>query len=699
MEFIFQYPIWFIGFCLLLGFVYAFVLYYKSDDFSDDSIQFNYIKKGLSFVRFLTVSILAFLLLSPLVKTRFIDKIKPSIVIAHDNSSSINLGFKKLDSARYINSLNKLHNAFSDKYQLDFYRFSDKLTTKDTLDFKDKKTNISNVLTELNGNYYNRNVGAVVLATDGIYNEGQNPVYTDFSFPIYAIALGDTSIQRDLKITKVNANKIAYLGDNLQVIVNIESYNLNNESYKISIFKHFKGQKNLVQSKNLQIKNDYTEQESTFELKINNIGIQRYSVEVSKLAEEVTYNNNSSNFYIDVIDSRQKILILANAPHPDLAVLKQSISLNKNFDLKIEYANQRTSNLNDYNLVILHQLPSTKHPSNNVFAKIKKDKIPYWLITGSATDYQLLNTIQTNVSVEPSAENRNDATAFYNKNFNTFTLDPNTSIKLKRFPPLVVPFGSFNPGAGSTALLFQQIGMVETEYPILSFSENFDVKSAIFIGDGLWRWKLHDFVENKNHDAFNEIFIKTINYLALKSDKRKFRVATAKNLFYEGESVVIEAELYNQNYELINTPEVALMLKNEKNESFPLVFNRTSNAYSIKTTNLPIGNYNYLARTTFNNKKFTAEGAFSIKSLQIEALQTKANHKILYQLAEKTGGKVFYPNQLDQLKELLLNRKDIKPTLYESFKTRSIINLQWLFYLLLILLSIEWFTRKYFGGY
>lgn len=699
MEFIFQYPIWFIGFCLLLGFVYAFVLYYKSADFSDDSSQFNIIKKGLSFVRFLSSTVLAFLLLSPLIKTRFIDKVQPNIVLAHDNSSSISLGFKKVDSTKYINDLNKLHNAFSEKYQLDFYQFSDKITKKETLDFKDKKTNISNVLNELNGNYYNRNVGAVVLATDGIYNEGQNPVYTDFSFPIYAIALGDTSRQRDLKVTQVKANKIAFLGDDLQVGVNIESYNLNTESYKLSVLKHFKGKKILVQSKNLKINNNYTEQVPNFELKINNIGIQRYSVEVSHLEKEITYENNSSDFYIEVIDSRQKILILANAPHPDLAVLKQSIFLNKNFDVKVEYLKNYSANLSDYNLVILHQIPSTNFSSNKVFSKIKKEKVPYWLITGAVTDYKLLNTLQENVSITLSAENRNEATAFYNKNFNIFTLDPNTVIKLSRFPPLAVPFGNFKTGANSTALLFQQIGAVETAYPILSFSENFGVKSAIFIGDGLWRWKLHDFLENKNNAAFNEIFTKTINYLALKSDKRKFRVASPKNLFYEGEAVIVEAELYNENYELINTPAVSLVLLNEKKESFPLVFNRTSNAYSIKTTSLPIGNYNYLAKTTFNNKKYSAEGAFSIKALHLEALQTKANHKVLYQLAEKTGGKVFYPNELDQLKELLLNKEDIKTTLYESFKTRPIINLKAIFYLVLLLLSIEWFTRKYFGEY
>lgn len=699
MKFIFQYPIWFIAFCLLLGFIYSIVLYFKSNDFIEKTRNFKLIKTILAVFRFLSISILSFLLLSPLIKTRFIDKVQAKIIIVHDNSSSINLSFKNIDSTQYINSLNTLYKSIEEKYEIDFYSFSDKLQKKDTLDFKDKKTNISNILTELSGIYYNQNIGAVVLATDGIYNEGQNPYYTDFSFPIYPIALGDTSRQKDLKISNVKANKIAYLNDKLNIEIEIEAYNLKKENYKLSLFKNSKGKKELVKSKDFSISTDYIEKKAVLALNLNSIGTQHYTVSVSNLKNEVTHKNNSFDFYVEVIDSRQQILLLANAPHPDIAALKQTISLNKNLDLKVEFIKNYSSNISKYDLVILHQLPSKNNSIINIFSELKKEKNSYLIITGENTDFNLLNQTQSFLNIAVKAENKNEVSVLHNVNFNIFELSENTISKLRNFPPLSVPFADFKSSSASKSLLFQQISDIETNFPILTFNENFGSKSAVFIGDGLWRWRMHDHIDNNNQDVFNEIFLKTINYLALKIDKRKFRVNTSKKMYYEGEAVAITAELYNENYELINKPEIKIELKNEKGETFPLSFNRTNNSYQIKTNNLPIGNYSYTATTNYAGKIQTVKGIFAIKALQIEALETKANHKMLNQIASKTNGKLYYPNEIQYLQTLLLNKEDIKPILYESFKTSSIINSKWIFFLILTLLSAEWFVRKYNGGY
>ena len=695
MEFIFQYPIWFILFCLLLGALYAAVLYFKTTAFEDDSAMGKYLKPIMTALRFLSVSLLSFLLLSPLIKSRFIDKIPPKVVLAHDNSSSLLLSFKKLDSTIYLNSFAALQNAFEAKFATDFYSFSDKLYQNDTLNFKGKRTNLSNALQEINNNYFNQNIGAVIIATDGIFNEGINPIYTDFSFPIYAIALGDTVQQKDLKVSYVGANKIAYLGDKVEVNVDLEAYNLQGKNFDIKVSN--KG--NNVFSKSFTLAKEYEEQKVNFTIDANSLGIQKYTVKLSELEGEITYENNSLDFYIDVIDSRQKILILANAPHPDIAALKQSISLNKNLDLDIQYIKNYTANLSKYNLIILHQLPSEKNKATQVFADIKKEKIPFLMVAGSQTDFAAFNTAQDIVNVKPSGQNTNDVLVFLDANFNSFTLDEATRSKMEEFPPLVVPFANFKTAANGKIFLKQKIGNVTTDYPVLVFQESFGVKSAVFIGEGLWRWRLHDYLENESHEAFDEIFSKTINYLALKSDKRKFRVNTPKNTFFETEEVVLEAELYNESYELINTPEVILNLKNEKGEDFPLSFSRTNNAYQLKTNNLPVGDYTYSAKTNYDGKSYIADGLFSIQALQLEALQTRANHQLLFQLAEKTGGKVFYPNQIEELQNFILNKEDIRPTLFETFKTRSIINLKWIFFLILGLLSVEWFMRKYNGGY
>lgn len=699
MQVILDYPFWFIGFCLLLGAVASLLLYYKSNHFTDETVNFKYFKYGMAIFRFLSVSTIAFLLLSPFIKSKFTDKIEPIVVLVHDNSSSIQLGFSNTDSASYRNNLAEMEQKIASKFQLDKYTFDNKLADNDTLNFKGKSTDISAILGELNGLYQNRNVGAVILATDGIYNEGINPVYSDFTFPIYTIALGDTAAQKDLKISAVRNNKIAYLDDKVQVEIDIEANKLKGESFKMEVFELAGGKENKITEQSFKISKPYEEFGAKIMVTANGAGMLRYRVKVSNLKDEITYDNNYREFYIDVIDSRQKILIIANAPHPDLGAIKQVTDLNKNYELKISYAQEFSENVEKYNLVILHQLPSKNVRANQIFSAVKKAKVPYWIITGASTQYANFNQEQNMVSIAQSGNSTNDASAFFNTSFNQFTLDENTILKLKRFPPIQVPFGSYNTQNGTNVLLKQRIGSVETDFPILAFSESMGVKTGVFVGDGLWRWRMYDYLDNGSHQIFNELVQKTINYLAVKADKRKFKVNMPKNVFLESEPIVIEAELYNDSYELINEPEATILLKDEEGKEFPFSFAKVNNAYALKTNSLPIGNYTYTAQTNLAGKNYTVEGSFSVNAVQLEALQTQANHALLFQLSEKTNGKFYYPNNLTILADDILNLKELKPLLYDSFKTRTALNLFWILMLILTLLSVEWFARKYFGGY
>ncbi|MEZ4930301.1 MAG: hypothetical protein R2777_09900 [Chitinophagales bacterium] len=112
---------------------------------------------------------------------------------------------------------------------------------------------------------------------------------------------------------------------------------------------------------------------------------------------------------------------------------------------------------------------------------------------------------------------------------------------------------------------------------------------------------------------------------------------------------------------------------------------------------MPIGNYNYTASTTFNGKKLTVSGAFSIEALQLETTQTQANHTLLQQLANKTNGKYYLAKNVENVKNDILNNENIKPLLYESSKTMPIINLYGLFFAIIFLLALEWFYKKMAG--
>ncbi|MEZ4930297.1 MAG: hypothetical protein R2777_09880 [Chitinophagales bacterium] len=123
----------------------------------------------------------------------------------------------------------------------------------------------------------------------------------------------------------VRNNKLAYLDDKLEIEIGLQANHLANKNYAVSISKIGKNSAQKLDNKTLQIKNDFDEQETSFIINASSVGIHKYRVSLQEFENEITTKNNYYDFYIEVIDNRQKILFLvANAPHPDIAAIKIS---------------------------------------------------------------------------------------------------------------------------------------------------------------------------------------------------------------------------------------------------------------------------------------------------------------------------------------------------------------------------------------
>ena len=79
-------------------------------------------------------------------------------------------------------------------------------------------------------------------------------------------------------------------------------------------------------------------------------------------------------------------------------------------------------------------------------------------------------------------------------------------------------------------------------------------------------------------------------------------------------------------------------------------------------------------------------------------MQTTANHQLLYNLAAQSGGKMVMPNQISSLKDIIPKNEKVKTISYEENSYENIINLKWIFVILILLLSLEWFLRKRNGA-
>ena len=86
VNIILEYSSWLIVPCVMLGAGYAFLLYYKDAFLADSSPFSRYLMFG---IRFVIISFLAILLLSPMVQSILREQEKPILVLLQDNSESI----------------------------------------------------------------------------------------------------------------------------------------------------------------------------------------------------------------------------------------------------------------------------------------------------------------------------------------------------------------------------------------------------------------------------------------------------------------------------------------------------------------------------------------------------------------------------------------------------------------------------------
>jgi hypothetical protein len=694
----FQYPSWFVLFCVLLGLVYALTLYYKTNTFKEQPPALTW---AFAIMRFLSVTLLSILLLSPILQSLIVEKKNPIVILAQDHSESINASLSKKDSTAYAENFKKLKEELKEDYEVIEYSFGQEVREGVDFKFTDKTSNLSSILTTAYDLYSNQNLGAVILASDGIYNEGSNPIYAGakLNVPIFTVAMGDTTIKKDLILKRVFHNKIAYLGDKFTIQADITASNCAGSATRLTVSKLGAGAPKKLQETPISIgSNDFFNTQEII-IDADAAGVQRYLLEVTSVAGEVTTVNNRQEIFIDVLDARQKILIVANSPHPDISTFKQLILSNKNYQIDITYADNINKNVLDYDFVILHQIPSVTLPSTALLKQLDDRKIPRLFVIGSQSNLNEVSRVQPFISITGSISKTNEIQATIENNFNLFTLEDNLKREVPKYPPLIAPFGDFKAAPNAEVLLYQKIGTIDTKYPLLAFGEQNGIKVGVLAAEGIWKWRLFDFLQRKNYETFDELMGKSIQYLTVKEDKRRFRVNVIKNIFNENEAIYFDAQLYNQSYELVNEPDVSLTIKNSEGKEFPFTFNKTDKAYTLNAGYFPVGNYTFEGKVNAKGEQLTSKGSFSVRPIQLELFETTADHGLMRLLSTKFDGGMVYPSNIGDLKEMLKTKGNIKPKLYDTIQTRNLISLKWLFFLIMGLLTLEWFGRRYFGAY
>lgn len=253
-------------------------------------------------LRAAVVALVWLLLLAPSIHISKEETQQPVIVFLQDESASIPASLKG-DTAAYHAQAQRLIDQLKDKYRVITWGFGNRIQNDSLFRYRQPMTDISAALSTVQEFYGAQNLGAVILATDGRFNQGVHPLYQNLPLrsPLYTIAIGDTAVARDLRIARVYANKTAAVNSQFEIRADIVATACN--GYDNSALLSEAG--NTLQSTGLSIPTDRFDRSVSFTVKATTPGLHHYVLTLPAAEGEQNTANNRRDIFVSVVEEKR----------------------------------------------------------------------------------------------------------------------------------------------------------------------------------------------------------------------------------------------------------------------------------------------------------------------------------------------------------------------------------------------------------
>jgi hypothetical protein len=675
----------------------------------------------LTSLRSAALFLLLVFLFEPLLRLVFTSQQPPVVAVLVDNSKSLRIADRttnRKDEVRRLLGSGPLKD-LSGKAETRYFTFGATpkpmtSATPDSLSLNEDGTDISAALRLLSAEKEQQNIHAVLLVTDGAYNLGQNPVYETepLGVPIYTIGIGDSSEQKDVLVTRVAANDLVYNETQAPVDVTIKSSGYDGENLEVLLKE---GTRELDR-KTIMLGPGTREYPVRFSYTPQGEGQKKYTVKISSLPGELTSGNNQKSFFAKVLKSKLRVLIVAGTPSPDLSTIKQTLIEDKNLDVR-SFAQKMPGGffegtlsgqpLDSADCIVLIGFPTSSTNGATldlVTSSIVQRSKPVLFINGRHVDYGKLQAL---ISILPfTALNISTAEDYvFFQPSDSQRLNPILAIPQSeglsawnRLPPIFKTQTSFKAKPEATVLGFPRVqGVVLSEPLILTRNVN-KRKSLAVLGYGLWRWRLMTQGTPETEQLLSTFLSNSIRWLTAHEDSRPVKVSTTKESYTQGEPVEFVGQVYDAAMQPVDNEQLRVTVKQGEKEAGTVLRPIGNGRYEGSIDGLGEGDYTFKASAQTDGQQLGEDnGRFTVGELNLEFQDTRMNSILLRQIAQRTGGRYYTPNELSSLVQDIVTQQSFSSR--ESVHTRTLELWNWQYSLasLIFLLGTEWFIRKRSG--
>ena len=638
----------------------------------------------LATLRFITVFSLILLIVNPKFDNNVIKDLKPTLVVAVDNSESIKYLNKDSLSRLAIESI--LGNSeLSEKYNIKIYSFGKKLNQNKSLNFNEKQTNITKAIQDIES-IYESQIAPIVLISDGNQTIGTNYGYASKAFKqaVFPLTLGDSLFNADLKIQQINVNKYAYLNNKFPVEI-FCSYSGNKT---LSTELTISSDNNIIHKERLEFSPEVSSRIITPLIKTTKVGQQAYQVYLKPIKNEKNKVNNLKYISVETIDELSKVALISTMSHPDIGALKTSIETNEHRLVDLLKPEEFIMSKESYGLVVLYQ-PNTEF--KEVFERTKKMNNNTFIIGGISTQWRFLNEIQSDFYQEVTGQNES-----FNGNTNLDYMNFNiTDYSFISHPPLTTEFGQVSINTQYETLLYKSINGILTNEPLWFTYEKNASRNSVLLAENLWKWRMYSFQQNLNFVTFDSFIAKVIQYLDVKNLDNRL-ILDYQSIYDGGQKLEISAQYFNKNYELDSNADIGITFQNNetgRQVEFPMITD--SYSYKLDLSVLDAGSYSFEVKV--NKGSHRKSGTIEILKFNIEQQFLNADIDQLRQLSANTNTTIYFDTQVNQLIEQLISENRFYSIQKISKKSVYLVDITFLLFLLFSSLATEWLIRKYNG--
>lgn len=584
------------------------------------------------------------------------------------------------------------------------FTFSDKteqIINTDSISHNGFKTDLVSSLRMIKENFPDGSYNSITIISDGIINEGGNPLYEALKFntPFVVIPVGDTVIKKDIIVKNVVHNEKSFTGTATKVKAYITIDIINTNNLNVGLLRE--GVE--VKSQTLSIKPGINNYEAEFDITETEPGKVKYRVSVENAANELTYKNNISDFYITFIDNRVNILVISGGPSYDNEFTGSILKRIGNYN--VTYRTQKSASefyeggidnkmFGELSSIILLNYPTNVSSStivSDIANNVKQFRVPVLFFAGKNTDYQKLNSFDEFIPFNIQRPNSVE-TLFRLQPINA---DGNNLGKVQGLSSTNEIFRNVTgimPKPGSITLATDK---ASGEPVIINRISGYN-RSTAFLGYGLWRWKLNS--GNNAEKTLETMLIETINMTLQKEKRTKLRVYPSNDIFDYTQPVKIYAEVFDDNYlPTRNAKLTGKILRKDGSNAGELKFISEENKYLALLNPLASGDYYIDCEAELNDSYYARDNSrFTTDTLNTEYFETRTQMEFLKELSSKTGGDVVMRDSISNYIKLLDKYRNLpgKESVSEKYLRFDLWGNKYYLMLIILLFSIEWVLRK-----